>query len=351
MSADICNAVLDVAPDEIIRVVSAGSVKVVDYATAPLSPDYRNPMRRAMTGALAGAAAGIALLALLFLLNSKVADTKDLTQSYTPPLLASVRRSKKDSEDPVTFMLGDDSPMEVVESFAKMRMNLLYTLVGKQHHTVVITSSISGEGKSTISSNLAISCALGGKRVLLIDGDMRRSSQKEIFKYRRSSMGLSDVLVGNCEWQQAVRATDWDTLNVLPAGQKPPNPAELLSSKEMQNLLEQLERNYELVLIDMPPINIVSDPLVLSSSVAGALFVVRQNYSDHREVTKALKAAELTGMEILGFVFYGENLHQGSYYYDRKYYRGYYNKYDTRKKSKQRSQNKKKKGEGDGNVD
>ena len=131
LSADICNTVVDVAPSEIIRVVGAGSVEVIDYATPPTRPDPHNPVRRSLRGALAGTVAAGALLVLIFLLNNKVTDAKDLTDNYTPPVLSSVRRKKKDSKDPVTFMLGDDSPMENIESYAKLRMNLLYTLVGK----------------------------------------------------------------------------------------------------------------------------------------------------------------------------------------------------------------------------
>ena len=330
MSADICNAVMDVAPAEIIRVVSAGNIEVIDYAVAPMRADPFLPQRRSLRGALVGGAAALALLALLFLLNQKVTDAKDLREHYTPPVLASVKRSKQDSKDPSSFMLNDKSPMETVESYAKLRMNLLYTLVGKEHHSVVITSSVSSEGKSTISANLAISCAMSGKRVILIDGDMRRACQRDIFHYHRNAKGLTDILVGNAEWKEAVRKTDWDTLDLLPAGQTPPNPAELLSSAEMKELLDRLEDNYDLVLIDMPPIDIVSDPLVISSQVAGCLFVARQNFTDHREVRKSLNAAEMTGMNVLGFVFYGENVEEGRYYYSRKYYKNYYHKYDTR---------------------
>ena len=339
MSADICNAVVDVAPAEIIRVVSAGSVEVIDYAMPPTRPDGSNPVRSSMKGALIGGGLAAAVLVLLFLLNSKIADAKELTDSYNVPVLTSVRRRKKDDEDPVTFMLGDDSPMENIESYAKLRMNLLYTLVGKDSHTVVITSAISGEGKSTISANLAISCAMAGKKVLLIDSDMRRSCQREIFQYSHKALGLSNVLVGSADWHDVVRGTNWETLDVMPAGQTPPNPAELLGSGEMHKLLGEFEEEYELILMDMPPINIVSDPLVLSDSVAGCLFVVRQNYSDHHEVRKALKSAEMTGMNVLGFVFYGEKLNERGYYYSHryynKYYKGYYHKYDARRESAQ----------------
>ena len=350
MSADICNAVMDVAPAEIIRVVSAGSIEVIDYATAPHAPDSRSPVRKALRGGLIGAAAAGALLVLLFLLNRKVTDVKDLTDNYTPPVLSSVRRSKKDTGDPSMYLLNDDSSMENIESYAKLRMNLLYTLVGKERHSVVITSAISGEGKSTISANLAISCAMSGKRVLLVDGDMRRSCQRDIFRYRKSAAGLSDILVGTCDWKSAIRQTDRETLDILPAGQLPPNPAELLGSNEMKALLKELEENYELVLLDMPPINIVSDPLVLSSEVAGSLFVARQDYTDHRELRNALNAAEMTGMEVLGFVFYGENLREGGYYYSKKYYHSYYHKYDNRRRSTHHTTKAKtRRGEGDGN--
>ena len=123
-----------------------------------------------------------------------------------------------------------------------------------------------------------------------------------------------------------------ENLDMLPAGHFPPNPAELLGSEEMLQLLKELEQEYELVLLDMPPINIVADPLVLSTNIAGCLFITRQDYTDHRDIRKALIAAEMTGMEILGFVFYGDNLDDRSYY-SRKYYNEYYGKYEYRSNS------------------
>jgi capsular exopolysaccharide family len=338
-SADICNAVLDVAPSEIIRVVGAGKAEPLDYAVAPKHPNSFSARRRMMIGALGGAAAAAGLLAVLYLLNRKVADSSELTDSYTPPVLASVKRDKRDNEDAGSFMLTDKSPMDITESYAKLRMNLLYTLVGKDTTAVEVTSAIAGEGKSTITANLAISCAMSGKKVLLIDADMRRACQREIFHYSRKHQGLSNVLIGECEWQEAVMDSPQENLSILAAGHIPPNPAELLGSEKMHTLLEDLQKHFDLILLDAPPVNIVSDPLALSDRVAGCLFVVRQNFSDHREIRKALTAAELTGMNVLGFAFYGEKVHQGSYYYSRKYYHNYYHKYDTRRRDAQENKN------------
>ena len=329
LSADICNAVLDVAPAEIIRVVGAGSVEVIDYAVVPEKPDNRRPRRRGMVGAMAGFLLGGALLFLFFLLNSRVVDEKDLSENYAPPILTSVRRRKAKSADAGAFLLTKDSPMGQEESYARLRMNLLYTLVDKNSNVVIVTSAVSGEGKSTIAANLGISCALSGKKTLLVDGDMRRGCQSDIFTYKRARKGLSEALAGEMPWHKSLIRNIFEGLDLLPAGRIPPNPAELLGTTQMQNILKEMSQEYDLVLLDMPPVNVVTDPLVLSPYVAGSIFVVRQDYSDHRDIRKALTAAELTGMNVMGFVLYGEKLEQSGYY-KKKYYHRYGGHYEDR---------------------
>lgn len=323
LSADICNAVVDVAPAEIIRVVNAGSIEVIDYAETPEFPDSRSPKKRGILGALAGAAAATALLVLIFLMNHKVTDVEDLTEKYTPPVLASIPLQKKKTNSSSALLLNNSSPLELIEGYAKLRMNLLYTLVERQNRIVVLTSAISGEGKSTVAANLAISCAMSGKKVLLIDGDMRRACQRDHFDYDEENPGLSEALVGTVHWWDTVLSTERENLYIMPAGHLPPNPAELLSLESAKCLFEQIQQDFDLVLMDMPPVNIVSDPLVVSANVAGCLMIVRQGYSDHRAIRKALISAEMTGMNVLGFVYNGENAKQESYY-KKKYYRNKY---------------------------
>ena len=322
LSTDICNAVVDVAPSEIIRVVNAGSIEVIDYAEEPLEPDGYSPMRRGILGGLAGGALSAAILLLLFLLNHKVTDVDSITERYTPPVLT-VIPLQKTAQRPA-LLLQNNSSLEVVENYAKLRMNLLYTLVERNNKIVVITSSVSGEGKTTIAVNLAISCAMSGKRVLLIDADMRRACQREFFDYEDDRPGLSEALVGSINWWDAVINTEQKNLKLLPAGNLPPNPAELLSLQNTEQLFEAVQQDFDLVLLDMPPINIVADPLVVSSHVAGCLMVVRQGYSDHRAIRDALVAAEMTGMNVLGFVYNGSSSSNSSTYYNKKYYKKNY---------------------------
>ena len=329
LSADIVNMVMELAPDEIIRVVGAGNVAIMDYAKVPVLPNERNALIKSVKyGFAAGALLAVALLSFLYKVNRKVTDAQELKDNYKYPVLASVKRVTRDTSAADSFLLTEQNSREIMENYAKLRMNLFYTLVGKNNHAVVVTSSVSGEGKSTIASNLSIACGMSDKKVLLVDGDMRRATQTEIFKYDKHLDGLSDVLVGRCKWRNAILHDVRRNVDLIPAGHIPPNPAELLESKNMQRLLQILERTYDLVLLDMPPVNIVADPLSLSASVAGCIFVTRQNFSDHRAIRKALDEAEMTQMKVLGFVFYGENLNQGNYY-GHKYYKNYYKKYDA----------------------
>ena len=329
LSTDIVNAVLDVAPQEIIRVVGAGNIEIIDYAVKPTQPDYRRVIRRVGIGVIFGTIIGFIVLMFLFLMDRKITSVSDIAANYRPPILASIKRRKKKGEIG-EFMLTRESPMETLESYAKLRMNLLYTLVEKEKHSVVITSAISGEGKTTIAANLAISCSMGGKKVVLIDSDMRRACQRQNFNYDKDHKGLSDILVGSCTWKEAVISNIRETLDLIPSGPIPPNPAELLSSDAMKTLLADLEKEYDLVLLDMPPVNIVTDPLVVSTDVAGCVFVVSQNYSDRRDIRMALNSMQMTDMNVLGFVFYGDKVNKGYYYYRKKYYQKQYSQYDRR---------------------
>ena len=338
MAMDICNAVLAVAPKAIIDVVGAGNAQMVDSATMPIGPNPRGERRQGLIGAAAGGLLAAALLVLICLLRQRVMTASELSDRYKPPILSSIRRSRGGEKDPGSFLLNADSNMEMAESYSKLRINLLYCLAEKQNHVVEVTSALSGEGKSTITANLGISCAMSGKQVLIVDADMRRACQRDIFHYDPEHPGLSDVLAGEYRWKQAVMETGYPMLSLLPAGHMAANPSQLLESAAMKDLLTKLSEEYDLVLLDVPPINIVADPLTLSQEVAGSVFVVRQGYSSHREIRKALISAEMTGMRVLGFVFYGEKVTQGDYA-SRSRYRDYYNKYNASQRERGYEQN------------
>lgn len=336
LSMDICNGVLDIAPAEIIRVVSAGNVEVVDYAELPTAPNGNNFFRQGCIGGLAGGMLAGCVLLLLFMFNRKLTDSRELTENYTLPLLASIlKQPQKDKKS--EYLISDASSSQLLSGYGKLRMNLAFALHGKCK-TVIITSAVPGESKSVLAANLAISETMDNRHVLLIDTDMRKPTQYVLFGLGKKDKGLSDALVNfHDEGAINIRKNVKPNLDVLTAGTIPPNPSELLNSEEMRTLLKRCEDEYDIIILDMPPINVVPDPLVLSDANTGVLYITRAGYSDHREIRRALTAAELTGANMLGMVMTCATRSSDgyySYYYYKKYYGSYYDR--NHKKSHRR---------------
>ncbi|MBQ7045487.1 MAG: CpsD/CapB family tyrosine-protein kinase [Clostridia bacterium] len=221
-------------------------------------------------------------------------------------------------------------PFAVVESYKTIRTNLLFLLSNKSHNSITISSPYQSEGKSTTSVNTAIALSQLGSKVLLIDADLRRPSIHRKMKFQ-NSMGLSSVLVGFCTIDEAIHNVNAN-LDVLTSGPTTPNPSELLGSDSMSELLDTLQKSYEYIIIDTPPINIVTDALVLAPKTAGIMLVVKDNATRHDQLKKALTSIEFAGVRLLGLVLNATG-GNGSYKYRYKYryryrYRYQYN-YNT----------------------
>lgn len=343
LSREICNAVVDIAPEEIKRVVGAGSVEVIDYAAIPMMPNGYSLTRQGAIGALAGIVLGGAILLVFFLLDRRVDSEKELHDRYDVSVLASIMRmdsknelikkkkkkrenSKSDMDDGNRYLVAKHTPETIREAYKHLRTNLRFAMVKQESKVLVVSSAVPGEGKSTISANIAIVSSQAEQKVLLIDGDMRKPRQHRMFMLNNHENGLSDLLVGDTTLEAAVHRDVMPGLDILCAGSTPPNPSELLGSEAMLRLIEQANQEYDLVILDTPPVNIATDALVLSDKMAGLLFVVRQDYSEHPEIRKALQSVEFTGGNLLGFVYSTKELNNRSYYY-KHYYHRYYRKY------------------------
>ncbi|MDL5376343.1 CpsD/CapB family tyrosine-protein kinase [Exiguobacterium mexicanum] len=203
----------------------------------------------------------------------------------------------------------------ISEQYRTIRTNLEFTAVDDDLQTMVITSASSGEGKSTTSSNLAVVYAQQGKRVLLVDCDMRRPTAH--FTFRLSNgIGLSTVLAKKTTVEKAIHSTQIENLDLIAAGPIPPNPSELLSSKMMDRVLEELKTNYDIIILDAPPMMQVADTRLLARKVDGVVLVVGCDKSDRQMVVKAKEQLTLAEAHILGVVL-NKREPQGSddYYY------------------------------------
>lgn len=216
-------------------------------------------------------------------------------------------------------------PFAVVEAYKTIRTNLTFLLSGKKTKVFGITSAEAGEGKSTTAINMAIAFSQLGDKVLLIDADMRRSSVHKKMKIENIS-GLSDVLAGFDKFDNTVKHIS-DTLDILTAGQVPPNPSELLGSVAFKELIDNVGEKYGYVIIDTPPVEVVSDALVIAPQTAGLVLVVKDGVTPTDAIKRTVEAAKFAEINILGAVMNGANSKSGRRYGYRKYGKYGYRKY------------------------
>ncbi len=207
------------------------------------------------------------------------------------------------------------------EAYNLLRTNLSFSLPDKIGGKIIgITSSSPQDGKSTTSINLSYALAEAGHKVILIDSDMRRPSISKVLN-EPMSPGLSNVLAGDDD-KNAIRAgVLHKNLSVLFAGDIPPNPSELVSSEKMRHTLEALQAEYDYVIIDLPPTNLVSDPLAVSKFVDGIIVVVRHEKTKKKEILETIRQLKFVGVRILGFVYNGYKRGKGHYYSSDTYYK------------------------------
>ncbi len=210
--------------------------------------------------------------------------------------------------------IGKRLGFDASEAYKLLRTNLVFSMTDEDECKVIgMTSALRGEGKSTTSINLAYTLAESGKKVLLLEADMRIPVLENVLRLRGTS-GLSHVLAGIVRLEDAVLpSTLHQNLSVLTAGTIPPNPSELLSSKRMENILEVLISRFEYIIIDLPPVNAVSDGLAIAHLLSGMVVVVRKDYCDHQSLAEAMRRMELLDIKLLGFVFNGADSNEKKY--------------------------------------
>jgi len=224
--------------------------------------------------------------------------------------------------------MGDDNlmpemPFQVAEAYKNLRTNLMFALASAKNKAVVISSALPSEGKSMTSAHLAMVMAQTEAKVILIDADLRTPTQYQIFKCANIK-GLTTVLAGFADLEDVIKRDIQPNLDIITSGASPPNPSELLGSEKMSAVIEELGLYYEYIFIDTPPINLVSDAVLLSNKAAGVVLVTRHGKSTYNELTKAVSRLEFSDASILGLVVNAVKEKPGRYgrYEYGKYSRG-----------------------------
>lgn len=208
----------------------------------------------------------------------------------------------------------NDPKSVISEQYRAIRTNIEYSNVDQNTKTILVTSSDKNEGKTTTVSNLAVSFANLNKKVLIIDCDLRNASIHKMFKIN-NIYGLTDILAKDRAVDKCIQETELKNLYVLTAGATPPNPAEILSSEKMKNLIEDLKNIYDYIFIDTPPIGLVTDAGVLSSFIDGVVLVVKSESVEKKYLEETKKKLDAVDARILGAILNSYKSEQKDYNY------------------------------------
>ena len=233
--------------------------------------------------------------------------------------MAKTKRDKAKRRSSADFMIasGNDVPFNYVESFKSLRTNLNFIAATEKLNTFILTSAIPGEGKSNTAINLAITLAEDSKSVVVVDCDLRKPSLNRYLKLGRNFKGVTDILTGNATVEDALIQFEDLGIHVLTAGAVPPNPSEMLSAEPMQKLVEDLKGAFDYVILDTPPVSVVTDAAILGRYADGALLCVRSDFAPKETVQLAKERLTAVGVRILGVVLTGfdaKNDHKSSAY-------------------------------------
>lgn len=213
----------------------------------------------------------------------------------------------------VGFVMERKPKSVVSEAYRTLRTNIQYSSFDKKIQSIVVTSAEAAEGKSTVSGNLALAFAQNENRVIIVDCDLRKPSVHKNFKVSNLA-GLSEVLIGKAQLNEVIQNRN-EHLDILTSGKIPPNPAEMLASSAMTNLIDKLKEEYDVIILDSAPLGAVTDAQILSTKVDGAILVTRAERTKREVVLEAKNSLEKVGANILGCVLHAVENTKGKYYY------------------------------------
>lgn len=342
--AEVVKEITTASPDAI----SASDLALIEWVETEndISTVKPSMTKMAVIGAVLGFVLTYVVCFIIYINDTKVYDEESIKTSFNYPLIGVIpqwileddvetlklsrkkillRDLSKTTRKYTKKLISQDTPFAITESFKQLRTNLCYSIAAEKCPVFAITSDFSGAGKSLVSANLAISFAQLGKKTLLVEGDLRCPDFKHIFE-TTNPIGLSELLSGNVE-NNADALTDvgYGNMSVIFSGRIPPNPSELLGSGKMRELIETWNQEYDVVIVDLPPVFEVADAGVMSTLVSGYVLVARSDHSDTIALAGAVDNLCRVHGNICGFVINDINMKVGAINTAHKY--GKYSKY------------------------
>lgn len=311
---------------EVTSALRATNVQVVDYAIPPTSPYKPNLQSNISYSIFLGLFVGLSLAFILDYFDNTIKDEDEVRRNYGLPFFGAIPLVKEDDSIKLEKIVYYKPKSYIAEAFRVIRTSLLYSSPGHAPKSLLITSSQPIEGKTTVSSNLALSMLQSGSKVVLVDADLRKPRIHSVFlKNGSNTFGLSTYLVGKMDLQGVIKSSDIEGLDIIPSGPIPPNPVELLGSKKMKGLMDELMEKYDHVIVDGPPVTGFADSRIISLMVDGALLVTSVGVTQRHMLKSAIEELHRVRGRILGTVV--NRLvpkRSGKYGYGYYYYQQYY---------------------------
>ncbi|MFH1488293.1 MAG: polysaccharide biosynthesis tyrosine autokinase [Pseudomonadota bacterium] len=318
--------------------MKTGNIRVIDRAEIPKNPVKPRKRLNILLAALIGLITGIGLAFFFEYLDNTIKLPEDIKRHLQVPYLGPVpviaenrgRRGDNPLPELVTFNVPKSTASE---AYRGIRTGIFFSSAEKEPQVILVSSAGPGEGKTITATNIAVTMAQSGSRVVLLDCDMRRPKLRRIFNISGET-GMSNILVGGCSVKEAVVSTEIPNLDLIPCGPVPPNPSEILGSSRMTKLMDVLRRTYGRVIVDSPPLTAVTDAVILSKAVDGVVVVIRAGVTPREIIKNGLGQLSSINARVLGVVLNGVDMNRDGYAYYQHYY--YYYGDDRQRKKKSR---------------
>lgn len=310
-----------------VNIVKA-QARLIDRAFPPMEPYSPNILKNLAVGAFLGIIGGLGVVFGIAFLDDRIKTVQDIEEAVGLPLVGVVPRIKRLNSAEKAQAVASNAEQRITESFRAIHSALRLNELSKKAKIILTTSTSPSEGKSFVTTNLAITFAIHGERTLVIDADLRMPSIGKSLNLEGDN-GLVKYLAGNCTFEEALLKDFYPNLDVLPAGQKAKNPTQILNSHEFLTVLEQLSTQYDRIFIDTPPLAVVSDVLSLLPHADGLLYVIKYNSIKRKSARANLRRIIDSQTPVFGAVLNQISLSVANYYYASYYDKSYAKYYST----------------------
>ena len=314
-AAQIANKIAEVFTKEIVNIYQLNNVSVIDVAQVNDKQSNNTTVRDAAIAMLLSVFGVSAIAFIIYYFDDSIKYNEDLEKKIGLPIAGKIIKSEIEKKTIGDELLVDKYPKSIVsESIKSLRTNLQFSNVDKGFKTILVTSANAAEGKSFVSSNLAISFAQANKKVLLIDCDLRKGRLHKLFNLPNLN-GFSTLLTDELEnYKKYIKKTHIKNLSIIPRGVYPPNPSELLGSQKCKDLIVALKGKYDIIIFDGAPCNGVTDSVIMSTNVDETLIVVRDARTPKKTIDVTKDSLQKVNAHITGVVLNGVNRKVAKYY-------------------------------------